>query len=97
MDENTRVAPPKQAFDPEYMTEWGREKRYLESKGIKPNFVRVTKDYGIRQYKYKKTAQLFATLTEFYAQVAYEKAYESLDKIASTGIPVKLDKKDDTE
>jgi len=64
---------PKQAFDSEYMTEFLREVRFLTEKGIKYTFVRKTQDYGISQYKYKKTPSLFAALVEFYATIEAER------------------------
>lgn len=51
---------PNKAFDSEYMTEWVREVRYLAEKGIRYTFVRIKPEYGIRQYKYRKTPELFA-------------------------------------
>ena len=64
---------PKQAFDSEYMTEFLREVRFLTDKGIQYTFVKKTRDYGISQYKYKKTPALFAALVEFYATLEAEK------------------------
>ena len=64
---------PKQAFDSEYMTEFLREVRFLTDKGIKYTSVKKTRDYGISQYKYKKTPALFAALVEFYAVLEAEK------------------------
>jgi len=64
---------PKQAFDSEYMTEYLREVRFLTDKGIKYTFVKKTRDYGISQYKYKKTPALFSALVEFYAMLEAEK------------------------
>lgn len=51
---------PNKAFDSEYMTEWVREVRYLADKGIRYTFVKIKPEYGIRQYKYRKTPELFA-------------------------------------
>jgi len=65
---------PKQAFDSEYMTEFLREVRFLTEKGIKYTFVRKTPEYGISQFKYKKTPELFAALVEFYATLNAERA-----------------------
>ena len=64
---------PKQAFDSEYMTEFLREVKFLTEKGIQYTFVKKTRDYGISQYKYKKTPALFAALVEFYAILEAEK------------------------
>lgn len=65
---------PKKAFDSEYKTEFLREVKFLEEKGIKHTFIWKTKDYGISQYKYRKTPALFAALVEFYAIIEAEKA-----------------------
>ena len=65
---------PKYAFDSEYMTEWLREVRFLTEKGIKYTFVKKTPEYGISQFKYRKTPALFAALVEFYSTVEAEKA-----------------------
>lgn len=51
---------PNKAFDSEYMTEWSREVRYLADRGIRYTFVKIKPEYGIRQYKYRKTPELFA-------------------------------------
>ena len=71
MDNERKI--PKQAFDSEYMTEFLREVKFLTEKGIKYTFVRKTRDYGISQYKYKKTPALFAALVEFYATLNAER------------------------
>lgn len=64
---------PKEAFDSEYQTEWLREMRFLGEKGIRYTFVRKTPDYGVSQFKYKKTPALFAALVEFYSMIEAEK------------------------
>lgn len=64
---------PKQAFDSEYMTEFLREVRFLTEKGIKYTFVKKTRDYGVSQYKYRKTPALFAALIEFYSMLEAER------------------------
>lgn len=71
---------PKKAFDSEYMTEWHREVKFLEEKGFRYTFVRVKPEYGIKQYKYKKTPELFEALHEFYQLVRNEKEYSKLEK-----------------
>jgi len=68
-----RRAIPKNAFDAEYMTEFLREVRFLKDKGINHTFVKKTPDYGISQYKYKKTPALFAALVEFYSMIEAER------------------------
>lgn len=68
-----RRSLPNKAFDQEYMTEWGREVKFLADKGIPYTYVKRTPDYGISQFKYKKTAALFSALNEFYSQVETER------------------------
>jgi hypothetical protein len=75
---------PKQAFDSEYMTEFLREVRFLTEKGIKYTFVRKTQDYGISQYKYRKTPALFAALVEFYATIEAERNIKKSAKKGGT-------------
>ena len=57
---------PNKAFDSEYMTERKKEVEYLDSLGIHYTYIRKTPYYHIRQYKYKKTPELFLALAEFY-------------------------------
>ena len=77
---------PNKAFDSEYMTEWGREVRFLADKGIRYTYVKIKPEYGIRQYKYRKTPELFAALLEFYSQVANEKSYRKVDEMTAEAI-----------
>lgn len=70
---------PNKAFDMEYMTEWRREVQFLKDKGIDYTFERTT-EYGISQYKYKKTSELFKLLTEFYSAVEEERANAPSDE-----------------
>lgn len=79
----------KKAFDIEYSTMWGREMKFLLSKGIKYTFVKKTKDYGISVFKYKKTPKLFSALTEFYTQVENEKSLAEAKKTMINAIEVK--------
>lgn len=51
-------------FDKEYSTTYVKEKRYLDSCGIRYTFVKTVD--GITVYKYKKTAALFDALAKFY-------------------------------
>ena len=53
-------------FDYEYSTQYVKEMKYLESVGIKYNFVKEIK--GITTYKYTKTSKLFKALSVFYEQ-----------------------------
>lgn len=75
--DNERKTLPKQAFDSEYMTEFLREVRFLTERGIQYTFVKKTQDYGVSQYKYKKSPALFAALVEFYAVIEAEKAVKA--------------------
>lgn len=60
--ENMKV--DKKKFDKEYSTQYTPEKKYLESLGVKPSFVKVIN--GVTTYKYTKTSKLFQALTIFY-------------------------------
>lgn len=53
-------------FDYEYATQYVKEMKYLESIGIKYNFVKDIN--GITTYKYSKTSKLFKALALFYEQ-----------------------------
>lgn len=53
-------------FDYEYSTQYVREMKYLESVGIRYNFVKDIN--GITTYKYTKTSKLFKALAVFYDQ-----------------------------
>jgi glutaredoxin-related protein len=53
-------------FDKEYSTQYTPEMKYLESIGIKYNFVKVINE--VNTYKYSKTPELFHALEIFYAQ-----------------------------
>ena len=88
-----RVLPNK-AFDQEYMTEWIREVKFLADKGIRYVYVKRTPDYGVSQFKYKKTPALFEALTEYYRQVEAERANiasadEVQEVLKSAGISIK--------
>lgn len=82
---NTEKIPNK-AFDSEYMTEYRREVKFLASKGIRYTFVKKTPDYGIRQYKYTKTPELFIALAEFWAQIRNEKVYNKISMVKKENI-----------
>lgn len=93
--EDTRIVPerlPNKAFDSEYMTEWGREVKFLADKGINYTFIRKTPVYNIKQYKYTKTPELFVALAEFYYQIRNERAYNRFNKAIteSTTLPPDL-------
>lgn len=78
--DNERKTLPKQAFDSEYMTEFLREVRFLTERGIQYTFVKKTRDYGVSQYKYKKSPALFAALVEFYAVIEAEKTVREANR-----------------
>ena len=86
---------PNKAFDSEYMTEWGREVKFLADKGIKCTYIKKTPVYNIKQYKYTKTPELFVALAEFYYQVRNERAYNRFNKAItdSVTLPVEFAKK----
>lgn len=94
---NTRTTErrvlPKNAFDSEYMTEFLREVRFLSEKGIQYTFVKKTQDYGISQYKYKKTPALFAALVEFYSMIEAERALRKAEVVPEQ---IKTHNEDDT-
>ena len=48
-------------FDKEYATQWEKEVIFLESKKIKPIFVK-NNIYNIKVYKFTKTYELFKAL-----------------------------------
>lgn len=54
-------------FDKEYSTQYWKEVKYLESKGVKYSFVK-TLENGISVFKYTKTPQLFKLLELFYLE-----------------------------
>ena len=56
----------KKTFDYEYSTQYVKEMKYLESIGIKYNFVKEIE--GVTTYKYVKTSRLFRALAIFYEQ-----------------------------
>jgi hypothetical protein len=56
----------KLIFDKEYSSQYPKEMKYLESVGIKYNFVKEVK--GITTYKYKKNRELFLALASFYTE-----------------------------
>lgn len=93
-DSFVRRSLPNKAFDQEYMTEWIREVKFLAEKGIRYVYVKRTPDYGVSQFKYKKTPALFEALTEYYRQVENERANlastdEVQEVLKSAGISIK--------
>ena len=85
----TTTPKPKKAFDIEYSTMWRREVSFLESKGIKPTYIKKTPDYGINLYKYRKTPGLFLALAEYFMQVENEKSLKNAEKNIENAIEIK--------
>ena len=56
----------KKNFDYEYSTQYVKEMKYLESVGIRYNFVKDV--CGVTTYKYTKNSKLFKALSIFYEQ-----------------------------
>ena len=54
----------KKKFDKEYSTSFIKEKQFLDSQGIRYEFVKRVN--GITIYKYKKTSTLFKALSNFF-------------------------------
>lgn len=54
-------------FDKEYQTQYTPEKKYLQSIGIEPSYIKYSN--GITTYKYTKTPMLFKHLEIFYTQI----------------------------
>ena len=69
---------PKQVFDKEYSTQWRREVKFLEEKGINYTYAKRHPKYPIVKYKYTKTPELFLALAEFYNQVRAEKFFKDV-------------------
>jgi len=67
---------PKYVFDKEYSTQWRREVKFLEDKGINYTFAKKHYKYPIIRYKYTKTPELFLALAEFYHQVRAEQFFK---------------------
>lgn len=53
-------------FDKEYSTQYIKEMKYLQSKGINYSFVKNIQE--VITYKYKKTPELFLALVSFYIE-----------------------------
>ena len=70
---------PKNVFDKEYSTQWKREVKFLEEKGINYTYAKRHYKYPIIRYKYEKTPELFLALTEFYNQVRNEKVFKKIE------------------
>lgn len=75
---------PKTVFDKEYSTQWRREVKFLEDKGINYTYAKKHYKYPIIKYKYTKTPELFLALAEFYNQVRIEKFFKDVETTVST-------------
>lgn len=73
---------PKYVFDKEYSTQWRREVKFLEDKGINYTFAKKHYKYPIIRYKYTKTPELFLALAEFYHQVRSEQFFKKAELTA---------------
>ena len=82
---------PKHVFDKEYSTQWMREVKFLEEKGINFTYGKKHYKYPVIRYKYTKTPELFLALAEFYNQVRNERFFkdsERTSKIVSEKLPI---------
>ena len=82
MENNEQI--PKTVFDKEYSTQWRREVKFLEDKGINYTYAKKHNKYPIIRYKYTKTPELFLALAEFYNQVRNEKTFKSIEKTVNS-------------
>ena len=73
---------PKNVFDKEYSTQWRREVKFLEDKGINYTYAKKHYNYPIIRYKYTKTPELFLALAEFYNQVRNEKVFKDIEEVS---------------
>lgn len=81
-NQENRIAIPKTVFDKEYSTQWRREVKFLEDKGINYTYAKKHSKYPIIRYKYTKTPELFLALTEFYNQVRNEKIFKEIEEVS---------------
>lgn len=79
-DTKTNEVIPKTVFDKEYSTQWKREVKFLEAKGINYVYAKKHFKYPIIRYKYTKTPDLFLALAEFYNQVRNETFFKEVEK-----------------
>ena len=77
-----KITIPKTAFDKEYSTQWRREVKFLEDKGINYTYAKKHYKYPIIRYKYTKTPELFLALAEFYNQVRNEKVFKEIENVS---------------
>ena len=79
MDNQIKMEIPKTVFDKEYSTQWKREVKFLEDKGINYVYAKRHFKYPIIRYKYTKTPELFLALAEFYNQVRNEHFFKDVE------------------
>lgn len=79
---------PKTVFDKEYSTQWRREVKFLEDKGINYTYAKKHYKYPIIRYKYTKTPELFIALAEFYNQVRNEKVFKNIENVSKETMPL---------
>ena len=80
---------PKYVFDKEYSTQWRREVKFLEDKGINYTYAKKHYKYPIIRYKYTKTPELFLALAEFYHQVRSEQFFKDAAAVGEkTKLPI---------
>ncbi|MBP5423850.1 MAG: hypothetical protein J6Y78_15545 [Paludibacteraceae bacterium] len=79
---------PKTVFDKEYSTQWRREVKFLEDKGINYTYAKKHYKYPIIRYKYTKTPELFLALVEFYNQVRNEKVFKEIENVSKEVTPL---------
>lgn len=79
---------PKTVFDKEYATQWRREVKFLEDKGINYTYGKKHFKYPIITYKYAKTPELFLALAEFYNQVRNEQTFKNIEKVTKEITPL---------
>jgi len=78
-NQENKITIPKTVFDKEYSTQWRREVKFLEDKGINYTYAKKHYKYPIIRYKYTKTPELFIALAEFYNQVRNEKVFKDIE------------------
>lgn len=76
-----KAKPPKSAFENDYVTMNHKEETYLWRHGIKAIYVDRSSPYGLRKWKYKKTAELFRAVADFYEQENNRLEFEKLVKM----------------
>lgn len=79
-----KIIVPKYIYDKEYATQWTREVKFLEDKGINYVYAKKNDKYPVTKYKYTKTPELFLALAEFYNQVRNERIFKTIEKTAKT-------------